>query len=139
MYEREPIWFPLIARSASPTGLRVRLHAQVGFLDLFGCEELATRALLDHNPRLEHVAAMRDLERFMRVLLDQQDRGALRVDLADDGEDRLDEDRRESEGGLVEQHDFGLGHERTAHREHLLLAAGKGARDLRAALLEPRK
>src|SRR6266576_1278305 len=139
MYEREPIWFPLIARSASPTGLRVRLHAQVGFLDLFGREELATRALLDHDPRLEHVAAVRDLERFMRVLLDQQDRGALRVDLADDREDRLDEDRRQTERGLVQQQHLRSRHQRAAHRKHLLLAAGEGARDLVPALLQPRK
>src|SRR5204863_7466099 len=49
----------------------------------------------DDAPRLEHVAAVRRVERHQRVLLDEQDRRPLLVDLLDDVEDSLDEDRRE--------------------------------------------
>src|SRR5581483_2143285 len=45
---------------------------------------------------LEDVAAVGDLERHQRVLLDEQDRGALLVDLDHDLEDLLDEDRRQT-------------------------------------------
>src|SRR3712207_8561638 len=45
--------------------------------------------------RLEHVPARRDVERHQRVLLDEEDRRSLRIDLLDDVEDPLDEDRSE--------------------------------------------
>ena len=52
---------------------------------------------------LEHVAALGDVEREVRVLLDQQDRRALLVDLGDRLVDALDEDRRDAHRRLVEQ------------------------------------
>ena len=54
-------------------------------------------------------------------------------------EDVLDQVRREAHGGLVQQQDARLGHQRPAHGQHLLLAARQRAGDLRAALLEPRE
>src|SRR6266540_1830769 len=53
--------------------------------------------------RLQHVAAAGDVERHQGVLLDEQDRRPLRVDLADDLEDPLDEDGREPHRRLVEE------------------------------------
>ena len=53
--------------------------------------------------------------------------------------DLLDEDRREAQRRLVEQQQLRLGHQRAAHREHLLLAAGHRARLLRLALLQARE
>src|SRR4029079_7589718 len=47
---------------------------------------------------LEDLAALGALQRHERVLLDEQDRRALLVDLLDDLEDLLDEDRREPHG-----------------------------------------
>ena len=47
----------------------------------------------DHATGLQDVAAVSDVERLERVLLDQEDRGPLRVDRADDAEDLLDQDR----------------------------------------------
>ena len=75
------------------------------------------------RPGLEHVAAVRGVERHQRVLLDEQDRRALLVDLLDDVEDPLDEDRREPERRLVEQQQLRARHQRAADRAHLLLAA----------------
>ena len=88
---------------------------------------------------LEHVAALGDLERVVRVLLDQQDRRALRVDLADRLVDLVDDHRREPSEGSSSSSSFGAGHQRAADREHLLLAAGHRPRLLALALLEARE
>ena len=72
---------------------------------------------------LEHVASVGDVEGHQRVLLDEQDRRALLVDLDDDLEDLLDEDRGQPHRRLVEQQERRMRHQRTADRAHLLLAA----------------
>ena len=41
------------------------------------------------------------------------------------------------QGGLVQHEQLGVGHEGPPHGQHLLLAAGQGARHLTAALLQP--
>src|SRR3989442_8821200 len=79
---------------------------------------------------------MRDLKRLAGVLLDEQDRHALSVDLGAYAEDGLHEDRGESERRLVEHEKLRMGHEGSTDREHLLLAAGERARELLRALLE---
>ena len=89
--------------------------------------------------RLEHVATVGDVERHQGVLLDEQDRRALLVDLDDDLEDLLDEDRREPHRRLVEQEQVRLRHQRPPDRAHLLLAAGHRPRLLRLALGETRE
>ena len=58
---------------------------------------------------------------------------------ADRVEDRVDEHRGEAHRRLVEQQDPRLGHQRPAHRQHLLLAAAERAGDLVLALLRPRE
>ena len=57
----------------------------------------------------------------------------------DDVEDLLDEDRRQAHRRLVEEEDLGLGHQRAADREHLLLAARQRPGLLRLAFLEARE
>ena len=54
-------------------------------------------------------------------------------------EQLLAHQRREAERGLVEQQDLRLRHQRPADRQHLLLAAAHGARELAHALAEARK
>ena len=54
-------------------------------------------------PGLHYIAALREAQRHVRVLLHQQDGGALGVDLTDDGEDGLHDQRCQTERGLVEQ------------------------------------
>src|SRR3954453_1103842 len=88
-------------------------------------------------PGLEHVAAVGDLERRAGVLLHQQDRRPVLVDLLDDLEDLVDQDRREAHRRLVEQEQPGARHQRTADRTHLLLSARQRPRLLRSALLQP--
>src|SRR3954453_18667286 len=113
--------------------------SQVGGLDpLVGAQRV--RAVADRDvPRLEHVAAGGDVERVVGVLLDEQDRRPLLVDLADDLVDLVDDHGRQPERRLVEQQQARAGHQRPAHREHLLLAAGHRAALLLLALLEARE
>ena len=61
------------------------------------------------------------------------------LELGDGRHDLLHHDRREAHGGLVEHEQLGLGHQRAAHGEHLLLAAGEGAGGLLAAFSEDRE
>src|SRR5207302_1747429 len=82
------------------------LDAEVGALDVGRAEQLLARSGLDDRTGLEDIRAVRDLERLRRVLLDEEDRDALRVDLTDDLEDGLDEDRREAERRLVEHEEL---------------------------------
>ncbi len=80
------------------------------------------------------------VERQRCVLLDDQHRDPhLAVDLAQDPEQFLDDQRREPEGRLVEQHQAGPQHQPAADRQHLLLAARQRPSLLSAPFLEARK
>ena len=78
-------------------------------------------------------------ERDVHRLLDEDDRAALRVDLAHDVEQLLDDRRRQAERQLVDDQQLRLGDERHAERELLLLAAGQVAGQLVPALAQPRE
>ncbi len=82
---------------------------------------------------------MGDAERHRGILLDEEDGGALAVDVADRLEDLLDQDGRQPHARLVEQQQARAGHQRPADGEHLLLAARERARDLGQAFLEARE
>src|SRR5215510_15375415 len=107
------------------------LDAEIELLDVVLLEQ-ARAGILHHDaPHLQHVAVVGEVEGHVGVLLHEEDGHALlAVDAADDLEDVLDELGREAEGGLVEKHHLGPGHEGTTDGEHLLLAAGEGARAL---------
>ena len=78
-------------------------------------------------------------ERVLRVLLDEQDRGAGVAQLDDRLHHRVGGERGEPERGLVgDQHLRRVG-ERGRQAQHLLLAAGEQARDLLAPLVEDRE
>ena len=115
-----PPYFPLVV-----AGEEARTLAEVRLANLLVVSSSFGLVREDDVAGLEDVAAVGGVERHQRVLLDEQDRRALRVDLADDLEDLLDEDRREPHRRLVEQQQLRPRHERAPDREHLLLAAGE--------------
>ena len=81
-----------------------------------------------------------EAEGHRRVLLhDQHADLLLFIHGAQDLEQLPDDERREAERGLVEQHEARPQHQRARHREHLLLAARERARLLRPTLPQPRK
>ena len=75
---------------------------------------------------------VRHLQRQMRVLLDQEDRRALAVELGHDVENLAHHERSETERRLVHQQEARPRHERPRHRQHLLLAARERAGQLLA-------
>src|SRR5215468_4474250 len=110
------------------------LDAEIELLDVVLLEQARAGVLHHDAPHLQHVAVVGEVEGHVGVLLHEEDGHALlAVDAADDLEDVLDELGREAEGGLVEKHHLGPGHEGAADGEHLLLAPGQRA----CALLGP--
>ena len=102
--------------------------------------DLPALALEDDPPRLEHVGALAEVEGEKRVLLDQQDRDVLLVvQPAQELDELLDDERRQAERELVDRERARLGHQRSADRDHLLLAAGRAARGAVAELVELRE
>ena len=73
------------------------------------------------------------------VLLDEQDRQIRPLDVVERVTDHAEDDWGESLRRLIHQKQTGVGHERSADRQHLLLSAGQGLREARLALLEARK
>src|SRR5262249_57255903 len=70
-------------------------------------------------------------------VLEQEDgEPVARVEVADDAEDLLGDERREAERGLVEQQQARASHEGARNRQHLLLAARQRTAALIAALGE---
>src|ERR1700716_4719166 len=74
---------------------------------------------VDHD-----IAAMGELERVVGVLLDQEHGDPVaRIEVAQDAENLLGDQRRQPERGLVEQQEPRPAHPGAGGREHLLLAA----------------
>src|SRR3954451_18865009 len=118
---------------------RSDVAAEVGGADAVVLAELLAGALTDDLAGLEDVRLVRGAQGLSGVLLDQQDRRPLRVDLPDDREDLRDQLRRQPHRGLVEQQQLRPSHQRPADGQHLLLAAGHRPGRLRRPLLQPRE
>ncbi len=114
-------------------------NGQVRLPEILVLEQVSGLALEDDTTGREHVAAIGDRERHIRVLLDHEHRDAGLVHLLDDLEAPLHQDGRETHRRLVHQQQPRLRHERPAHGDHLLLAAGERPRELRAPLVEERE
>ena len=112
---------------------------EVPLADRLALGQLVGGALERDLADLQHDGALGDGERHRRVLLDQHDRDALAVDLADHLGELLDDPRRQAERRLVEQQHARRGHQRAADREHLLLAAGQQRGALGPALAQDRE
>src|SRR5258707_3791665 len=67
-------------------------------------QQILSSIAQDDAPLLQHVAAVRDIERHEGVLLHQEDGDALLADGVDSVEDRLHQDRREPHPGIVRAH-----------------------------------
>src|SRR5215831_14631464 len=113
------------------------LDAEIELLDVVLLEQASARVFHHDAPHLQHVAVVSEVEGHVGVLLHEEDGHALLpIDAADDVEDVLDELRGEAQRGLVEEHHGGPGHEGATDGQHLLLAAGEGARALLGAASE---
>src|SRR2546428_2945445 len=80
----------------------------------------------DHASGLKDVRMVGDVERHVRVLLDEEHGSPGGADLADHAEDLLHQHRCETKGRLVEHQESWPGPEGTSDRQHLLLTAAQG-------------
>ena len=109
---------PFAPTSALPRAFQEDRAQEVGAFEQLRREPVeADRALL-HEERLVG-GGERDVDR----LLDEDHGHTLVAELLDDGEQLLDDERRQAERQLVDHEDVGFGEERHRQREHLLLAA----------------
>src|SRR5215212_408084 len=92
------------------TAISISSRSQVCPLDLGVLPQGGGLVGEGHGAGLEHVGTRGDVEGEVRVLLHQQDRRSLLVDLRDRLVDALDEDRRDSHRRLVEQQQRRLAH-----------------------------
>ena len=132
---------PGLATLPAPlAALAALARTQVELLDVAAAPE-PLGGTVHHDPAdLHDIAVVRDVERGPCVLLHHQHGDpAFLVEAADDGEDVADEDGRQAERGLVEQHDLRPRHESARDGEHLLLPAGERARGLAKPLAEDRE
>src|SRR5437867_4838728 len=128
-----------IRSAATSTRPATALFAQIRSADIGVLRQLGRGSRQRDGAGLEHVPSVGDGERHRGVLLDQENRHSLAVDVADRVEDLLDEDGSQPHARLVEQQEPWVRHERPPDREHLLLAAREGAGYLSQALGQPWK
>jgi len=107
----------------------------------FGAREKFRAGAAQRDETVDHdVAAMREFQRVIGVLLDDQHGEAvLAIECADGVKDLPCDERREAERGLVQHQETGAAHQRAADGQHLLLAAGQRAAALRDTFLEAGK
>src|SRR6266511_1084018 len=101
--------------------------------------ELRRRSLEHDRSLLHDVAAVADAQRHARVLLDQKNRYAQPLQLADHVPDVADEGWGEPLRGLVHEDEPGPRHHHAGDGKHLLLAAGERLGVLVDALAEARE
>src|SRR4030095_10438270 len=116
---------PLITASSRkmskiPRSWPPRSHSEVRFADAIARQELGGSSGGVDVAGLEQVGAVDHPEHPLPVLLHDQHRQAAGADTIDQLEHVLHENRRQPRGGLVEEKQLGLGHERASDRAHLL-------------------
>ena len=98
-------------------------HRQIGALDFRIGGQLGHRPLPADLAFLQHVGAVGNELRELDILLRQQDRQAVLLQLDDRVGDLLDDERRDALRRLVEQNKQRIAHQRARDGEHLLFAA----------------
>src|SRR6266571_3919812 len=118
-----PLAITVLLRPIGPSG-----DGEVRPAERVQIEQLAGGPLPRDAPLLQHVPVVRDPEGLVRVLLDREDREARLSQPADRLEDFRDDLRGESEARLIEDEDLRARHQRSADRDHLLLASAEPER-----------
>jgi hypothetical protein len=89
-------------------------------------EQVCAAPLLDNASAGHQKRLVGGRQRPRRVLFHQQDGDAGTRQLMNDAKNFVGNQRRQTEAGFVQQQQARPGHQRTAHGQHLLLAAGQG-------------
>src|SRR5689334_12879981 len=100
-----------------------RSGAEIELADVLVRTQLLRRAVQHHAAVLHHIPVVRDFERHLRVLLDDEQREAEAVaHVAQASHQLADHEWREAEGELIHQQQPRRAHQRRADTEHLALA-----------------
>src|SRR5262249_24306263 len=127
-------WTTSVVTASASSAQRER--AEVRALDVRIVHQPRPRAFAGDAARLANVSAMRQGQRRLDVLLDEENGDAATVDLGEDSEDRVDDARCQAQGGLVEDQQTRRRHQRAPDGHHLLLAAGQRTHELAPALAQ---
>src|SRR5262247_4514108 len=111
-------------------------YAEVSVLDVRAEPKSGRCAAPDDLPLLEDVVQVGDPRQGRHVLVDDQDRLAPGLEPLHAAPDLGAHERREPFGGLVEDEQARVRHQRATDREHLLLAAGERAAEASRARRE---
>src|SRR5215510_13046036 len=120
------IWYqPQTPSYPSPSRARgaAALHAEIAMLHVRNRRERRRGAVPDHPATLDQVMAIGDANQRVDILVDHQDRQALRLEPGEALPDLSADERRQAFGRLVENEQPRVGHQRPADHQHLLLAA----------------
>src|SRR5918911_1271068 len=101
--------------------------------------EVLRRCSVDDAAAGEYIDIVRDLKRQRQVLLYQENRQPLGLEIGDRPAHLPHEKWRQPLGGLVHQEEVWVRHQRSSDRQHLLLAAGELASAAVATLAQPRE
>ena len=96
-------------------------------------------SLVNHPTLVQYVDALGCLQSTMSILLDEQYREPLQMQGAQSREHMICHQGRQSEAWFIEKQDLGSAHERSANREHLLLATRERPCTLPQSFHEARK
>src|SRR6185503_15597814 len=110
------------------------LHPEVSVLYVRVRGEVGGAAAPHHASLFQHVVAVRYLGQRLHVLVDDEDRETLALELSDRAVDLGADQRREAFCRFVQDEEARVGHQCPGNREHLLLAA----RELIAVVAPPR-
>ena len=119
--------------------LRFGSAAQVGSLYLFALQEDGASTGQDDVSGLQHITSISTLERFSGVLLDEQDGAPFTLEIHNSAEDFIHQQRRQTEGRLIQHQELGARHEGPANGQHLLLATAERGAKLLTTLTEDGK
>src|SRR5690242_9090264 len=95
--------------------------AEIAVLDVGRFRELRRRTAPHDATALDHVVAVGEAGQGLHVLVDNQDRKTLHLELAEAAPNLLPDQRSKALGGLVEDQQAGIGHQGAADGQHLLL------------------
>src|SRR5260370_21762418 len=93
-------------------------RAKIGALDDFVLRQFTGISGERHATLFHEIEMVRDLERQMGILLDQENRHTLAVQFGDDAEDFLDDDRSQAEPRLIHHQKPRPRHHPAPHRQH---------------------
>src|ERR1700733_10558521 len=129
-----PFWWP------EPTLVVDALHSEISAPNLRIRDQRVVRSFQHHVARLQHVAAIAELERLGHSLFDEEDGQALfAMNELDTVENGIDDRGRKPHRWFIEHQQVRCRRQAAADRQHLLLAARQRAGELVAPLSKDRE